>query len=233
MSTRLFDKTAAVASGGPPATADELAARRAAVAEVASSTLLVVDTAEPRLATIQAWARRRAGVRAVFATTITTAEEVASCEPPEVAVVNLLFEEGRGIAVASLLRLLVPNLEIAFVVEDTSAPEVQAAWDLGWQRIVAAEGLEAWLDRGLLPLCRLARLRRQTLAAEISAAELSAGDVVPTPSDLPLSVAERRYRETFLRAKLATAGGRREAARLAGVPYTTFCVMLRKLGIRG
>src|SRR6516162_8099564 len=101
MSTSLFDKTAAVAPGELPAAADELAARRAIVAEVAASALLVVDASEARMSAIQAWARRRGGVRPVFAGTITAAEEVASCEPPEVAVVDLLFESGRGIAVAS------------------------------------------------------------------------------------------------------------------------------------
>ena len=38
-----------------------------------------------------------------------------------------------------------------------------------------------------------------------------AGEEAWTP---PLGVAERRYRETFLRSKMATAGERRAAARL-------------------
>jgi len=167
----------------------------------------------------------------VIAASSRTALELATGEQPEVAVIDLLFGGGRGLALAAELQRLAPEIEIAFVVDDCSVPEVQAAWDLGWERLIAAEALAAWLDRGLLPLCRLAALRRQASRAQEEAARLAAGNVVPTTSELPLSVAERRYRETFLRAKLAMAGGRREAARLAGVPYTTFCVMLRKLGI--
>jgi len=48
---------------------------------------------------------------------------------------------------------------------------------------------------------------------------------------LRLAVAERRYRESYLRATLAKSGARRPAAQLAGVRYTTSCFMPRKLGI--
>src|SRR6185437_6876567 len=130
----------------------------------------------------------------------------ASREQPEVALVNLMFRGGRGIAVAVELRRVAPGIELVFVVEDPTVPEVQAAKDLGWERLVAA--------------------------AQREVETLSAGNVVPAVPSLSLDAAERRYRETFLRSTMATAGGRRAAARLAGVPYTTFCVMLRKLGIK-
>ena len=233
MGIRPSDDPMLLADGALPLGADELAARRALLVDAAAPAVLMLDGSEERLATVRAWARRRSGVRPLFAGTMAAALEVVEREPPEVAIIDLLFRGTRGIAVAGQIRLLAPDVEVVFVTADRCAPEVQAAFDLGWQRIVAASGLEGWLERAMLPLCRLASLRRQTTRAQLAAAELAAGDVVPGPSALPLGVAERRYRETFLRGKLAMAGGRREAARLAGVPYTTFCVMLRKLGIRG
>ena len=148
------------------------------------------------------------------------------------AIVDLMFRSGRGVAVAIELQRAAPDVEVVFVVEDAAAPEVQAALDLGWDRLVAVDRLEEWLDRGLKPLAKLAKLERELRAARREAETASAGNVVPAIPNLPLSVAERRYRETFLRSKMATAGERRAAARLAGVPYTTFCVMLRKLGIK-
>jgi DNA-binding NtrC family response regulator len=233
METKPAHQLLAAGNGGPPVAPDELAARRTLLAVGRTPGVLVVDTSGQRIAAVRGWARRKGGVRVLVAGTTGAAIDIVTREQPEVAVVDLLYRDGRGIAVAVEMRRLAPELEIVFVVGQPGVPEVQAAWDLGWERIVAAEGLDAWLDRGLTPLCRLASLRRQTSQAQQDAARLAAGNVVPTPTDLPLSVAERRYRESFLRAKLATAGGRREAARLAGVPYTTFCVMLRKLGIRG
>jgi PleD family two-component response regulator len=194
--------------------------------------VLVVDAVAHRSAAIKAWAWQHRGVRPVFAATSTAAYEVASREQPEVAIIDLMFRNGRGSTVAVELRRLAPEVEIMFVVEDPSVPEVQAAWDLGWERLVSSEGLEEWLDRGLKPLAKFARLKRQLTTVRQDAETASAGNVVPEVSNLPLGVAERRYRETFLRSKMATAGERRAAARLAGVPYTTFCVMLRKLGIK-
>jgi DNA-binding NarL/FixJ family response regulator len=194
--------------------------------------VLVVDAAAHRSAAIRAWAWQHRGIRPLFATTSTIAYDTASRDQPEVAILDLMFRNGRGIAVAVELRRIAPEIEIVFVVEDASVPEVQAAWDLGWERLVSSSGLEEWLDRGLKPLAKLARLKRQLTLARRDAETASTGNVVPEVSNLPLGVAERRYRETFLRSKMATAGERRAAARLAGVPYTTFCVMLRKLGIK-
>ena len=194
--------------------------------------VLVVDAGVHRSAAIKAWAWQHRGVRPMFATTSTAAYETASREQPEVAIVDLMFRNGRGSTVAVELRRVAPEIEIVFVVDDPTVPEVQAAWDLGWERLVSSAGLEEWLDRGLKPLAKFARLKRQLTMVRLDAETASAGNVVPEVSNLPLGVAERRYRETFLRSKMATAGERRAAARLAGVPYTTFCVMLRKLGIK-
>jgi DNA-binding NarL/FixJ family response regulator len=215
-----------------PPPADDSVARREALAGSRTPVVLIVDTTAHRLAAIRAWSWQHRGIRPVVASSATTAYEAASREQPEVALVNLMFRGGRGIAVAVELRRVAPGIELVFVVEDPTVPEVQAAKDLGWERLVAAASLEDWLNRGLKPLAKLAKLKRQVAAAQREVETLSAGNVVPAVPSLSLDAAERRYRETFLRSTMATAGGRRAAARLAGVPYTTFCVMLRKLGIK-
>jgi len=206
--------------------------REATAAAHRTPVVLVVDAVPHRAAAIRAWAWQRRGVRPLFATSAGVAYEMAAREQPEVAIIDLMFRSGRGVAVAIELQRAAPDVEVVFVVEDAGAPEVQAALDLGWERLVAADRLEEWLDRGLKPLAKLAKLERELRAARREAETASAGNIVPSVPNLPLSVAERRYRETFLRSKMATAGERRAAARLAGVPYTTFCVMLRKLGIK-
>ena len=215
-----------------PPPADDSVARREALAGSRTPVVLIVDTTAHRLAAIRAWSWQHRGIRPVVASSATTAYEAASREQPEVALVNLMFRGGRGIAVAVELRRVAPGIELVFVVEDPTVPEVQAAKDLGWERLVAAASLEDWLNRGLKPLAKLAKLKRQVAAAQREVETLSAGNVVPAVPSLSLDAAERRYRETFLRSTMATAGGRRAAARLAGGPYTTFCVMLRKLGIK-
>jgi len=215
MDTGSHDSTIPETDGRARA-ADDATGRREALA-AAHRTPLVLVVATPR---------------PLFATTSTTAYETAAREQPEVAILDLMFRSGRGVAVAVELRRLAPEVEIVFVVDDATAPEVQAAWDLGWERLVSSPKLEEWLDRGLKPLAKVARLKRQLTLARREIETAAAGDVVPEVTNLPLGEAERRYRETFLRSKMATAGERRAAARLAGVPYTTFCVMLRRLGIK-
>ena len=217
---------------GKPRGSDDPAARRETLAAHRTPIVLVVDAVAHRSAAIRAWAWQHRGIRPMFATTSTAAYETASREQPEVAILDLMFRHGRGIAVAVELRRVAPDVEIVFVVDDPTVPEVQVAWDLGWERLVSSADLEEWVDRGLKPLAKFARLKRELAMARQDAETACAGNVVPEVSNLPLNVAERRYRETFLRSKMATAGERRAAALLAGVPYTTFCVMLRKLGIK-
>ena len=48
---------------------------------------------------------------------------------------------------------------------------------------------------------------------------------------MPLPEAERSFRESYLRGLLAQATNARIAAQKAGVPYTTLCSMLKKMGL--
>jgi DNA-binding NarL/FixJ family response regulator len=204
---------------------------------VPAVSLLVVDAAEVRVSAIKRWARTHAWLRPIFTTSAAAAVAIASEAHPEIALVDLLFAGGRGVALAIELKRLSGGLEAVLVVEDVQAPEVEIAFGAGCGRLVHSDGLTAWLDGALRALARLVTAERQLAAARRAAEELADGNVLPSsvPScvstALPLAVAERRHREAYLRAALAQAGSRREAAALAGIPYTTFCVMLRKLGI--
>src|SRR3954451_12088508 len=91
---------------GPKAgEADDPPAKREAIAAAHRvPVVLVVDAVAHRAAAIRAWAWQRRGVRPVFATTATLAYEAAAREQPEVAMIDLMFRSGRGIAVAIELR---------------------------------------------------------------------------------------------------------------------------------
>jgi CheY-like chemotaxis protein len=159
--------------------------------------------------------------------------EIARIHRPEVLLVDVQLGQGEGIAAAIELLGVSPGAETVFVAETLDAPEVRAARDVGVSRFVQAADLAGYLAVAVAPLARLARARRTLAEAQREVERLPSWSTPAETSGggIPLAVAERRYRESYLRATLAKGGGRRVAARLTGVPYTTFCVMLRKLGI--
>ena len=157
---------------------------------------------------------------------------------PEVLLVDLLVHGSEGIALGIELGKQAPSAEMVFLIEDRNDPELRVARDMGITRFVEIRNVATWLAMALEPLARLARAqrdlqeaRREVAGLDIWAAEKAYPDRDETSRILPLAVAERRYREAYLRGVMAKADGRRNAARIAGVPYTTFCLMLRKLGI--
>jgi DNA-binding NarL/FixJ family response regulator len=167
------------------------------------------------------------------ATTVDQAVALAREHHPELLAVDLLFGAtgSEGIALGIDLLKAAPRAEVVFLAQSLDLPEVHAANDLGISRIVPVRELPLYLASSLEPLAELARARRRLDEAQRAVDRLDQGPISPSPSPLPLSIAERRFRESHVRAGLAKAGGRRAAAELLGVPYTTFCVMLRKLGI--
>jgi DNA-binding NtrC family response regulator len=150
---------------------------------------------------------------------------------PEVLLVDLMFRGSEGVALAIDLLKQAPGAEVVFVVEALDDPEVRAARAVGISRFVRTPDLDRYLETAVPALAELARARRMLERAERAVQSLPSWSEQGETSAVPLAVAERRYRESYLRATLARGGGRREAARLTGVPYTTLCVMLRKLGI--
>jgi len=150
---------------------------------------------------------------------------------PEVLAVDVLYRDGEGIALAVELLKAAPGAEVAFIADSLDLPEVRAAQDLGMSRFVEVDEVAAFLDGAVAPLARLARARRELEQAQREVGVLPRPPLETSIPVLPLPVAERRYRESFLRATLARTGGRRGGGPAVGVPYTTLCVMLRKLGI--
>ena len=162
------------------------------------------------------------------------AVETARLHQPEVAVVELAFRDCEGPAVALQLRLAARHLETVFFARPSEQAEVAAARDLGLARVVLLDDLLAGLERILLPLAECVWLRRRLEEAERRVRQLTLEQDSRFPRGRPsLPEAERRYRETYIRSLLAETGNRREAARRAGVPYTTLCEIIRKLGIPG
>jgi hypothetical protein len=157
---------------------------------------------------------------------------------PEVLLVDLLVHGSEGIALGIALGKQAPSAEMVFLIDNRNDPELRVARDMGITRFVEIRNVESWLAMALEPLARLARAQRELQEArrEVSGLDIWKTDKGGAERDdttriLPLAVAERRYREAYLRGVMAKADGRRNAARIAGVPYTTFCLMLRKLGI--
>jgi PleD family two-component response regulator len=173
----------------------------------------------------------RSQVSTLVAHTPTRAMLLAHDVQPEIAVVDLLFRGSAGIALGIELQRQAPHVEVVFSVPHLGAPEALAARELGITRLVATSQLAAWLAGSLVPLTEIARARRRLEAAERALGREPTPVPAPQITQLPLPVAERRYREAYLRACMARARGRRAAAKLAGVPYTSLCVMLRKLDI--
>jgi hypothetical protein len=158
---------------------------------------------------------------------------------PEVLLIDLLVHGSEAIALGIELGKLASNAQLVFLVEKGTDPELQVARDMGISRFVEMKDVLAWLAVALHPLAMLTRAQRQLHEARRAVDEIALWKPNTAAHEkdegrlIPLAVGEGRYREAYLRAILARAGegGRRTAARLAGVPYTTFCLMLRKLRI--
>jgi CheY-like chemotaxis protein len=187
--------------------------------------------AEQALMALEALGRSHA-VRGRCAKTSMDAIGLAGREQPEVALVDLVFEGSAGPALGIEIRKWSPHVEVIFLADSMESPEARAARDIGLSRIVDVAALPQWLPTALGPLCTIARAGRQ-LAEARDALNLPQPTASFFRAHLPLAVAEKRYRETYLRACLVQAGSRPGAARLAGVPYSSMVVMLRKLGIPG
>jgi DNA-binding NtrC family response regulator len=197
----------------------------------ARARLLLVIEQEAAAESFAGWLRNQERVTMFVAQSSTRAMMLAHDLQPEIAVVDLLFRDSSGIALGIELQRQAPHVEVVFSVPHLGSPEALAARDLGITRLVATAQLTEWLERSLDPLIEVARARRRLAAAERALARQPASEQAPAVQQLPLPVAEHRFREAYLRACMARAHGRREAAKLAGVPYTSLCVMLRKLGI--
>ena len=150
--------------------------------------------------------------------------------PVDVAV---LHAERLDLACSPLLRD--PKLglpELVFVVDEASSPQHLALRSRGFRYVVAEDDLPEWLPAMLAQLVSLTRARRIVLGAcPDGAGAIDISATVRRARRVKLHAAETTFRMAFMRALLAEHGSRRRAAEEAGVPYRSFCEMLRKLGI--
>lgn len=122
--------------------------------------------------------------------------------------------------------------ELVFTVDSGCPAQRLALLSHGYRHVINDGCLASWLPQQLASLCTLARARRIVLAAcpaDTRAKHMTLGK--PATGSMNLHKAETRFRETFLRALLTEHGSRRKAAEAAGVPYRSFCEMLRKLRV--
>jgi hypothetical protein len=121
--------------------------------------------------------------------------------------------------------------ELVAIAESPNDAAVLALREFGVERVLSQDSAATWLPDAVGPLASIAvakRLLRRSRGALREAPQL---DPLLGSDFLPLSVAEGRFREAYLRALMAKAGSRAQAAKGAGVPYRTLCYMLERYGI--
>jgi DNA-binding NtrC family response regulator len=196
--------------------------------------VLIVSSLEARGRAEVAWLRGEPGTCYLAPHDRAEAVAMAAVHQPEVAIIELGFHDCDGPGIAVQVAAAAPQIQVVFFAERGNEGEVAAARALGFERVVLLEELPDVLPRLLAPLAELVRLRRRVEYVEelLREVPLSRGESSPC-GRITLLEGERRYRETYVRTLLAETGNRRETARRAGVPYTTLCDMMRKLGING
>jgi hypothetical protein len=123
-----------------------------------------------------------------------------------------------------------PAAEGLLFSEDSGAPEVAALRALRWPNLVVGRGVRTWVVAALPSLARVGRARSILQQAQAAVPPLPSESGGP-PLNLPLGVAESRFRESYIRGMLARTGSRSGAAREARVPYRTLCKIVQKLRV--
>lgn len=155
-----------------------------------------------------------------------------ACEQIDVALVSLSDARFDGLAFGAELGATFPWIEIVYWFDEGGATTfAAAAKSLGVRRVIPLARLLGWLDGALPNLTRMARARREHLSAERQLPPLPSQEGSDDGAAAPLPQAERLFREAYLRQLLSQSASRTIAARRAGVPYTTFCSMLKKAGL--
>lgn len=152
----------------------------------------------------------------------------------DIALIRLGGEDCEGVGVAAALSRRFPWVSrVLWMAAESHSIELPVARSLGLSNVLSPDDLVPWLAKAAWPLTRLARARHLCLEAEaeVPPVPTSLAAAEPLPACEPLPHAEQAFRTHYLRALLAHAPSRHEAARRAGVPYTTLVSMLKKLGL--
>jgi hypothetical protein len=121
--------------------------------------------------------------------------------------------------------------ELVAIAESPNDVAVLALREFGVERVLSQDVAAAWLPDAVGPLASIAVAKRLLRRSRRALRETPHVDPLLGSDFLPLSVAEGRFREAYLRALMAKAGSRAQAAKGAGVPYRTLCYMLERYGI--
>lgn len=124
-----------------------------------------------------------------------------------------------------------PTLECLFVTNDFASPAAAAARSLGIRRIVTADQSISWWSSTLEALAELTNARRALHDAEQRVPPIPPLETTGLSHPVPLPEAERQFRMAYLSRLIREHKSHKRAADRAGVPYTTLCSMLKKLGL--
>jgi hypothetical protein len=163
----------------------------------------------------------------------TDAERAVDVEAIDVAAIKFTGEPA-GLVFAAELAQRAPWVQVVFWASEqapTAAAAAQVARSLGISRVIPQSRVAAWLTAAITPLTRLARARRAALEAEATIPCVPELPLKNCTSPIALPEAERQFRETYLRRLLSESPSAKKAAERAGVPYTTLCSMMKKLGL--
>jgi hypothetical protein len=195
--------------------------------------LLVVDADEKSAALLSAELNQRIGPLPV--STATPSAEPDIDEAVDVCLVHLSDGGTQELAfvAAQAGNSAETDCTIVFWAETPNGPQARAARALGLSQIVPAGCLVAWLAKALPALALKARATRMMRRAQRMLPPIPAwSECREQESPLALARAEMLFRESYIRRVLAETGSRRKAAQAAGVPYRTFCDIIKKLDIR-
>jgi hypothetical protein len=175
---------------------------------------------------------RRAGV-AVETTVVgdRAAELRFERDAIEVAAIKLTADSA-GLMFAAELVQRAPWVQLVFwASEHAPSSGAHVARSLGISRLIPLSQISHWLAAAVGPLARLARARRAALEAEATIPCIPEMPVRTCALTIALPEAERQFRESYLRQLLSESPSAKKAAERAGVPYTTLCSMMKKLGL--
>jgi hypothetical protein len=198
-----------------------------------SARVLIFDPDRDQGLAIAAELRRRRPATMINVVTSRLASGDVPDDGIDVGIINLADRQFEGLAFGAHLSSRCPWVETVFWFETRNAmPSVAAARSVGIRRVIPLARLADWLDDALPGLARMARAHRDHLDGESALPPLPREYGEDDGTITPLPEAERLFRETYLRRLLADSASNAIAARRAGLPYTTFYSMLKKLNLR-
>lgn len=137
-----------------------------------------------------------------------------------------------GLVYAAEVAVTAPWVQLVFWLDEEAPSASQdAARSLGLGRLLGTDRLVEWLPPALGALAGIARAKRALHEAEGRLPPIPEASPLKSPPPIALPEAERQFRETYLRFLLSATPNARRAAERAGVPYTTLCSMIKKLGL--